>query len=106
MRKLNHFGIPTSTPQPNEIYEEGLKVYLTDFSKSPNKIEYLRFMEGSCMDPLIQTVPHIAYEVDDLEKAVEGAKILFPITACSDTLRIAFVEEEGIPVELMEIKKA
>lgn len=66
MRKINHFGIPTTTPQPGEVYVEGLKVWLTNFNESPNKIEYLRFEEGSWMPELIQKVAHIAYEVDDL----------------------------------------
>ena len=65
MRKINHFGIPTTTPQPGEVYVEGLKVWLTNFNESPNKIEYLRFEEGSWMPELIQKVAHIAYEVDD-----------------------------------------
>ena len=29
MRKINHFGVPTTTPQPGEVYAEGLKVWLT-----------------------------------------------------------------------------
>ena len=53
MRKINHFGVPTTTPQPGEVYAEGLKVWLTNFNESPNKIEYLRFEEGSWMPELI-----------------------------------------------------
>ena len=67
MRKINHFGVPTITPQPGEFYVEGLKVWLTNFNESPNRIEYLRFEEGSWMPELIQKVAHIAYEVDDLQ---------------------------------------
>lgn len=106
MRKINHFGVPTTTPQPNEVYNEGLKVHLTDFSQSPNKIEFLRFEPGSCMCELIQTVPHIAYEVDSLEEELKGAKVLFPPAVCNESLTIAFIEEEGIPLELMEFTKA
>lgn len=76
MRKINHFGVPTTTPQPGEVYAEGLKVWLTNFNESPNKIEYLRFEEGSWMPELIQKVAHIAYEVDDLAAELEGAKVL------------------------------
>ena len=47
MRKINHIGIPTQTPQPGEFYVEGLKVWLTNFNESPNKIEFHRFEEGS-----------------------------------------------------------
>ena len=42
MRKLNHIGVPTNVSQPGEFYNEGLKVYLTDFTKSPNRLEFLR----------------------------------------------------------------
>ena len=43
MRKINHIGIPVQQPVPGEVYNEGMKVYLTDFAQSPNKIEFLRF---------------------------------------------------------------
>ena len=25
MRKINHFGVPTTTPQPGEVYAEGIE---------------------------------------------------------------------------------
>ena len=28
MRKINHIGIPTQTPQPGESYAEGLKALI------------------------------------------------------------------------------
>jgi hypothetical protein len=35
MRKVNHFGIPTSSrSKQGEFYAEGLKVHLTDYAKS------------------------------------------------------------------------
>ena len=89
MRTVNHFGIPTTIAQPGECYAEGLKVWLTDFTKSKNRIEFLRFEPETWMPELIQNVAHIAYEVPDLEAELKGDKF------------IAFVEEEGIPVELM-----
>ncbi len=101
MRKVNHFGIPTTTEQENEFYAEGLKVHLTDYSKSPNKIEFLRFEEGSCMPELVQTVAHIAYEVPDMEVALQGTKVIVEPMRAGENLTIAFIEEEGIPVELM-----
>lgn len=104
MRKLSHVGIPTSTPQAGECYNADLKVFLTDYSQSENKIEYLRFEEGTPMHPLIVNVTHLAYEVPCLESAVEGKEIIMPITVLSDTLSIAFIVEEGIAVELMEVK--
>lgn len=105
MRKFNHVGIITTEDKPGAVFNDGLKVWLTDFTTSPNKIEFMKFVEGSCMPEIIQKSTHMAYEVPSLEEALKGAKLLFGPAVCSDTLTIAFVEEEGIPVELMEFKK-
>jgi len=101
MRTINHFGIPTTTPQAGEVYIDGLKVHLTDFSKSANKIEFLRFEEGSWMPKIIQEVAHIAYEVPNLEAALEGKEVIVQPMEGGPGLKIAFIVEEGIPVELM-----
>lgn len=101
MRIINHIGVPTDVSQPGEFYVEGLKVWLTDIAKSPNRIEFLRFEEGSCMPELIQKVAHIAYEVPNLEEALEGAKVLVEPFVGGEGLMVAFVEEEGIAIELM-----
>lgn len=102
MRKINHIGIPVRHPVPGEVYNEGMKVFLTDFAQSPNKIEFLRFDEDSWMPRPIQELAHIAYEVDDLDKELESARILLPKTVVNDSLTIAFIEEEGIALELMQ----
>jgi hypothetical protein len=104
MRTFNHIGIITSEQKVGASYMEGLKVWLTDYSKSPNKIEFLRFEDGSCMHELIQKQAHIAYTVPSLEEALKDAKIIFGPADVNENLSIAFIEEEGIPVELMEIK--
>ncbi len=104
MRKINHFGIPTSVKQEGESYAEEMKLYLTDFTKSPNKIEFLRFEEGSPMPELLQKVAHIAYEVPSLKEAMLGKEILIEPFDVSDELTCAFIVEEGIPIELMEFK--
>lgn len=102
MRKINHIGIPVREPVPGEVYNEGMKVYLTDFNLSPNKIEFLRFEADSWMPAKIQALAHIAYEVDDLDRELEGAEVLLPKTVVNENLTIAFIEEEGIALELMQ----
>ena len=105
MRKINHFGIPTQTPQPGETYAEGLKVWLTNFNESPNKIEFLRFEPDTWMPELLQKVAHIAYEVSDIDEELKGAKVLVDPMPGGENLTIAFIEEEGIPLELMYFEK-
>jgi len=104
MRTFNHVGFITSEQKEGAFYNEGLRVWLTDISKSPNKIEFLKFEEGSCMSELIQKQPHIAYTVPSLEEALKGCKVLFGPVVVNEQLSIAFIEEEGISIELMELK--
>ena len=79
-----------------------MQVYLTDFTNSPNKIEFLRFDKDSWMPEKIQTLAHIAYEVDNLDGELENAKVLLTKTIVNEHLTIAFIEEEGIALELMQ----
>ena len=104
MRTFNHVGFITSEKKEGASFMEGLRVWLTDVSMSPNKIEFLKFEEGSCMPELIQKQSHIAYCVPDLEEALEGCKVLFGPAPVNENLTIAFIEEEGVSIELMEIK--
>ena len=105
MRRINHFGIVTNESQEGENYVESLKVWITDFNKSENKIEYLRFEEGSAMPKIIQEKSHIAYEVDSLEEALKGKNVIVPPFEGGEKLTCAFIEEEGIAIELMEFEK-
>ena len=102
MRELNHIGIPTSVPQENETYMEGAKLHITDYAASPNNIEWLRFEEGSPMPELLQNTAHIAYKVDDIKAAMEGKDVLLEPFTPMEGLTVAFIIEEGAPIELMQ----
>lgn len=102
MRTLHHIGIPTQTRQDGESYAEDLKLYVTDASKSPNKIEWLRFEDDSPMPEILQTLPHIAYTVDDIAAEMEGRKVLMEPFDPMEGITVAFVIEEGAPIELMK----
>ena len=65
--KYHHLGIPTDKKMPNEKYLPQFKLYVSGFSTSPFGIEWMRFEADSPVDKLIQTVPHIAFEVADLD---------------------------------------
>ena len=42
MRAFDHVGIPTDQLQPDELYVEQTKVWVTDPLRHPQRIEYLR----------------------------------------------------------------
>lgn len=104
MRTFNHVGFITTEKKEGAFYMEGLSVWLTDYSKSPNRIEFLKFEAGSCMPELIQTQSHIAYTVANLDEALTGCNVIFGPAVVDEHLTIAFIEEEGVSIELMEIK--
>lgn len=105
MRKLSHFGVPTSVVKEGENYSADMKLFLTNYEESPNRVEFLRFEADSQMPELLKTHAHIAYVVEDLEAEMEGKPVVLPITKLSDELTIAFIEEEGIAIELMKYTK-
>ena len=71
----HHLGIPTEAPQPDEQYIEHLKMYVSGFKTSPFGIEWMRFEQDSPISDLVKTVPHIAFEVKNLESELESLNI-------------------------------
>ena len=103
MKKLHHFGIPTKVKQARETYLAGAKVFVTDVAESAHMIEWLRFEAGSPMPKLLQTTAHIAYKVDDIQAAMKGKKVLVEPFHPMDGVTVAFIVEEGAPIELMHV---
>lgn len=105
--KYHHIGIPTDRVMPNEKYLPQFKLYVSGFSSSPFGIEWMRFEKDSPVNGLIQTVPHIAFEVADLdyELAYRGLKVITEPNPPSDGVRVAMIEHNGAPIELIEFKK-
>lgn len=103
--RYHHLGIPTQTPQPNEVYLEHLKIYVSGFETSPYGIEWMRFDKGCPISEIIKTVPHIAFEVDDLESALVGKNLLDEISSPCQGVRVAMILHNGVPVELMEFNR-
>lgn len=100
--RYHHMGIPTKTPRPGERYIEHLKMYVSGFENSPYGIEWMRFEPDCSVSELVKTVPHIAFEVDDLEAALEGKEIWSEPSSPSEGVRVAMIIDNGAPVELLE----
>jgi hypothetical protein len=104
--KYHHLGIPTNTVMPSEKYLPQLKMYVSGFSTSPFGVEWMRFEDDSPVNLLIKTVPHIAFEVDDLEKELRtrGLKIITESNQTEDGITVAMIEHNGAPIELIEFR--
>jgi hypothetical protein len=104
MLKYHRVGIPTSMKRENEVHLEDYKVFIVGYETSPYGIEWMRFEAGCPLPELVKTVPHIAFEVEDLEKAIQGKEILIAPNSPSEGVRVAFIVDNGAPVEFIEIK--
>ncbi|MCK4565081.1 MAG: hypothetical protein KAU94_10460 [Verrucomicrobia bacterium] len=102
MKQFSHIGIPSNVVREGETHLEEAKLYVTDFAASENKIEWLRFEDGSPMPEQLQTVAHVAFMVDDLDQALEGQEILLEPFEPMEGLKVAFILEDGAPVEFMQ----
>jgi len=104
--RYHHLGIPTDRVMPDEKYLPQFKLYVSGFNSSPFGIEWMRFEKDSSIDQLIQTVPHLAFEVADIdyELAAHHLKILTPPNHPGEGIRVAMIEHNGAPVELIEFK--
>ena len=105
--KYHHLGVPTKNKMPDEKYLPQFKFYHSGFPTSPFGVEWMRFEAGSPVHPLIQKVPHLAFEVQDLdfELANRNFNIITEPNPPMEGVRVAMIEHNGAPIELIEFKK-
>lgn len=103
--RYHHIGIPTNEHKPNEKYIKQYKMYVSGFDSSEYGIEWMRFEKDSPVSEIIKKVPHIAFEVDNLEEAIKGKDLLDEIRSPSSGVKVAMVIENGAPVEFIEFDK-
>jgi hypothetical protein len=99
--RYHHIGIPTATPRPNETELAAFGLHVSGFSSSAFGIEWMRYAPDSPLHPVIKSLPHVAFEVDDLDAALEGQEVIHPPGSPSDGVRAAMILVDGAPVELI-----
>lgn len=104
--RYHHIGIPTLTPRPEEIHLPHLKIHVSGFESSPCGIQWMRYDADAPYPEIIKTVPHVAFEVDNLAAALEGKEILTPPNSPSEGVMVAMILDHGAPVELIEFAPA
>lgn len=102
--KYHHIGIPTQEKKKGERYLAAYKFYVSGFPDSPFGVEWMRFEEDCKMPSLIQTVPHLAFVVQNLDQELlrPEIRLLLPPNPPMEGIRVAMVEHNGAPIELME----
>jgi hypothetical protein len=106
VRRYHHLGIPTTRPHPGERYLPRLRVHVSGYETSPYGIEWMRFDADCPVPELVRTVPHVAFEVDDLEAELVGREVLIPPNSPSEGVRVAFIVDDGAPVEFLQLARS
>jgi len=102
MREYHHIGIPTQTARDGERHLARFKMYVSGYETSAYGVEWMRFEPDCPLPRLVQTVPHVAFRVDDLDAALQGQQVLIAPNSPSPGIRVAFIVENGAPIELLE----
>ncbi|MEX2261642.1 MAG: hypothetical protein WD696_06805 [Bryobacteraceae bacterium] len=106
MKIFDHVGVPTRDRQPGEMFVPETRVWITNPAVHPHSIEYLRFEPDSPVNGPVRDLPHMAFRVDDLDRAIEGEHAaLGPFQATAE-LRVVFVVKDGAVFEYMQYSGA
>lgn len=102
MRKFEHIGIVTDEKQPNEVWVEATRVWVSDPRDPRDPIEYLRYEPDTPVTGPLRTMPHVAFMVDKLEPEMEGREVILEPFHPYPDLRVVFVMQDGLILEFME----
>ena len=80
-----------------------LRITVSDHLGNPFGIQWQRYWDDAPYPELVKTIPHVAFEVDDLSAALAGHRVIIEPNSPSAGVTVAFIEVNGAPVELMEI---
>jgi hypothetical protein len=100
--KYHHIGIPTTKPIEGEEYLKDYKVYHYGFENSEFGIEWMRYEKDCDLPEIVKTLPHVAFEVDDIYEAIKGRKVIIQPNSPSQGNVVAFIEENGAPIEFIQ----
>jgi len=100
--QLHHIGIPTDIVREGERYADSVGMWTSDDLSGPLPIQWHRFRADSPLHFLLRSAPHIAYRVNDLEKAVSNHTVILGPYEPIDGFKVAVIDNSGMPVEFIQ----
>jgi hypothetical protein len=100
--RYHHVGIPTRSRVEGMTRLEHLRISCTDHESNPFGIQWMYYDPDCPVPTLVREVAHVAFEVDDLAAALVGKTVIIPPNSPSPGVLVAFIEESGAPVELLQ----
>ncbi|WP_235424305.1 VOC family protein [Citrobacter koseri] len=98
---FHHLGIPVKDGCQEGRFSTVTGMYTVD-NPGNFRIQWHRFTDDSPLHPLIRTVPHVAFRVDNLAYAIEGEEVILGPYEPVDGLQVAIINDNGAPVEIIQ----
>lgn len=100
--EFHHLGIPTNDEQPDEYYSSKFDLWSADVKNTRINAQFHRFGKNTPLHPLMAKYPHVAFKVNDIEKAIEGEEVIMEIYEPIPGYKAAMINDAGIPVEFIQ----
>ncbi len=103
--RYHHLGIPARKKVSGMIEVRRLKIHATDHQSNPFGIQWMLYGKKCKVPNLVRKLPHAAFEVDDLNAALKGKKVIIKPNSPSPGVLVAFIEVAGAPIELLQFTR-
>lgn len=101
--EFSHIGLITEEAREGEVFVEATRVWVTDFTRHPHRVEWLRFEPDSPVTGPVREQPHVAFHVESLaEASQELTCVLGPFTPLPGVEVGFYLTDDGAVIELME----
>ncbi len=104
--KYHHLGIPTKDKLKDEIHLKQLKMYVSGYGKNLYGIEWVRFEDDADFPDIVKNIPHVAFEVEDINEAIRDKKVIIEPNSPSAGVIVAFIEDNGAPIEFFQVDRS
>ncbi|AYZ20449.1 hypothetical protein ACN9PN_01855 [Klebsiella pasteurii] len=99
--EFHHFGIPLQDGRCEGTFSEKAGMFTSD-NPGKFKVQWHRFTDDSPLHPLLKTVPHVAFKVDNLSAAIRDEEIILGPYEPIDDYFVAVINDAGVPIELIQ----
>jgi hypothetical protein len=103
--RYHHIGLPTRKVREEMAHIEHLGIHATDHESNPFGIQWMKYEKECKIPELVRNVAHVAFEVDDLQEAIRGRKVIIEPNSPSPGVLVALIEEAGAPVEFLQFTR-
>ena len=103
--QFEHVGIVTTEKKPGERFVPATRVWVTDYTKHPFRVEWLRYEPDTPVAGPVREMPHVAFRVQSIAEASKGMKVLLEPFDAGIAVVGFYETDDGAVVEFMEYKE-